>query len=199
MSSKLSAIMIAGLLAISPAVDIPASHATTIGFEGAPVGPGFTGPITESGFVYSRFSGNLFINNDGNPGHNVEPSAGTGGVLEIVSATAGSLFQFSALDLASGAGAPVVSVEGLFGGSPLATDNFTGPGGGLPGPYTTEHTSNLLGKNIDELLISLPASPESAIDNVVLNAAAVPEPASLALLVTALTGLGLIHRRRKTM
>lgn len=119
---------------MSPVVGVSTSHATTITFEGAPVGAGFTGPITESGFVYLRSSGNLFINNDGNPGHNVEPTlaAGTGGVLEIVSATAGGQFQFASLDLAS-FGSPVVDVEGLLGGSPVATDAFTGPGGGAPG------------------------------------------------------------------
>ena len=89
------------LLAVSAAVNAPAFHATTIGFEGAPQGPGFTGPISESGFAYFKKSSNLFINTDGNPGHNVEPTAGTAGALEIESATAGSLFQFTALDLAS--------------------------------------------------------------------------------------------------
>jgi hypothetical protein len=153
------------------------SQASTITFSGAPTGAGFTGPVTESGFIYSRQGGSLFINTDGNPGNNVEPnlSAGTGGTLEIVSSTLGSLFQFMSLDLASLPGGQI-TVEGLLNGSAVASDTFAGPGGGLPGVYITVDASNLLGRSIDELLIVLPNSPETAVDNVVVSAAAVPGP-----------------------
>ena len=126
------------------------SQATTITFEGATIGPGFTGPVVESGFTYSLQSGDLYINATGNPGNNVEPTlaAGTGGVLKIVSSILRSLFQFNSLDLSS-VGSVSITVEGLLGGSTVATDLFPAPDAGIAS-YATMLAINLLGKNIDE-------------------------------------------------
>lgn len=172
------------------------AHASTITFSGAPFGPGFTGPVTEAGFTYSLASGSLYINTDGNPGNNVEPNlgAGTGGTLRIVSATAG-LFDFAGIDVGS-AGSGSISVSGYDGATLVGTDSFAGANTGLPGTYTRYTSGNL--DDLTSLLISLPASPETAIDNVVVNsvAAATPEPSTLALFGTGILGLAGMARRR---
>ena len=55
----------------------------------------------------------------------------------------GAQFQFAGMDLAS-FGSPVVDVEGLLGGSPVATDAYTGPDDRIPG-HITVLASNLTG------------------------------------------------------
>jgi hypothetical protein len=50
--------MIGTVRAVATAFAMAAS-AATITFEGPPIGAGFTGPVTESGFTYSRTSGAL--------------------------------------------------------------------------------------------------------------------------------------------
>jgi hypothetical protein len=175
-----------------------AAHATTITFSGAPNGV-FTGSVTESGYIYSLFAGDLFINTDGHPGNNVETGggvAGPGGVLDIESAVSGGIFNFSSLDLASilvGS----ITVSGYLNGSLVATDVFAGPNMGIPGPYITETATDLT--NLTELRITFPAPFEAGIDNVVVNApvsGAVPEPSSIALLGTGALALAGALRRR---
>jgi hypothetical protein len=49
-----------------------AAHAADITFATAPYGSGFTGPVTEAGFTYSKASGSLFVNTWGKPGADME-------------------------------------------------------------------------------------------------------------------------------
>jgi hypothetical protein len=156
--------------------------ANTITLETAPLGAGFTGPVTENGFTYSRLSGGLFVSVGGNPGQDMEGTeAAGGGVLKIVSATGGN-FNFNDIDFAafdnSGTGSQTLMVEGFLGGSPVGTDSYTVANNSS---WTTEAASVLAGKIISELDIPLnagasPTTFSENIDNVVLTPAAVPAP-----------------------
>ena len=185
------------------------SLADTITFETAPFGGGFSGPVTENGYTYSTLSGGLYVNHFGNPGQDLEGAeANGGGVVKIVAAGGGD-FTFAGLDFAAyagdGTGTQTLIVNGLLGGGLVATDSYTLANTSTFSPnygnWTTEFASALAGTTIDELDITLDAgetngSFQEAIDNVVL-AAAVPEPASLALLGASLAGLSIARRRMK--
>jgi hypothetical protein len=191
--------------------------ANTITFETAPSGAGFSGPVTEAGFTYSKLNGALFVNNFGNPGQDVEGQAAVvgavgGGALKIVSATLGD-FDFNALDFAAfnilGTGSQTLKVEGFLSGLSVGVDQYTLPNTKMFNPkygnWTTEAASILAGKSISELDITLNASAAGsgsqfleAVDNVVLTPeqAAIPEPSGLALLAAA-AGASFVWLRRR--
>jgi hypothetical protein len=183
------------------------AEAAVITFETAPLIPNFVGPVTESGFTYSGASGALVVNNTGNPGQDMEGEAtGGGGVLKIVSAGAPK-FTFESVDFAafadSGTGSQTLSVTGLLGGAPVATDTWTlANANTIPYSWTTEGASNLQGKAIDELLITLDGSPPAApvfyeaVDNVTLSGVGVPETTTWAMMLIGLFGLGAMTRSR---
>jgi len=178
------------------------AHATTITFETAPHGGGFTGPITESGYTYALSSGGLYVANDGIPGKDIEGSeVSGGGILDIV-AVGGGGFNFGGLDYSvfgSSAKPRVLSVTGYRAGLAVGNAAYSLVGKNVVpyGNWTTEGASALSGLKIDELKIALAAglSPETFsenIDNVLLLSAsgAVPEPAAWALMLVGFGGLG---------
>ena len=129
-------------------------------------GFGFAGPVTEDGFIYSTLSGALFVTGGGNPGQDMEGDAVLeGGVLDIVAAGSPADFMFSGLDYAafdsSGTGSQTLTVVGLLGGSVVGADNYRLDNTDVSFPtyanWTTELASNLAGKTIDALHITLNA------------------------------------------
>jgi len=134
-------------------------------------------------------------------------------VLKIVSATGGDFnfnsLDFSAFDL-SGTGSQTLRIEGLLGGSSIGTDQYNLANTKVFNPkysnWTTEISSVLAGKSISELDITLSASAAGSgslfsenIDNVVLtpDAAAVPEPSSLAIGAVAVAGASFMRFRQR--
>lgn len=178
-----------GLTAAAAVLAAPLAQAAVITFETAPYGS-FNGPVTESGFTYSRLSGTLIVNNIGNPGQDMEGNVKFGaGMLGIVAVGSPADFTFSGPDYAAiRRRSQTLTVTGLLGGSTVGTDTYTLANTDVSFPtyanWTTELASNLAGKTIDALQIALNGGigrPSSyfyqAIDNVVLAApSSVPGP-----------------------
>ncbi|MEM9348046.1 MAG: PEP-CTERM sorting domain-containing protein [Planctomycetota bacterium] len=180
-----------------------------IGFDDATNSGGvLAGTTTEDGFEYSLFSGAVISTNI-NAGRELQGrTTGPGGVIEIVSATPGQTFNFISIEIAefdrAGDQAFAIQVQGLFNGGVVGTEQL------LPQPenantlglFSTALATpgGLLGDEIDQLLITLPAGQLDAVppdfagrvNGVVVEV--VPEPSSLALL--GLGGLLVVRRRR---
>ena len=199
--------LVAGATVLAIALVGPAfADPVTIGFDGA---IDLSAPVTESGFVYSVYSGDLLLAGGAVGGN--KTLTGGGGVLEIVSATPGETFDYVGVDFgvsssATGSGRTLtLSVEGLLGGSMVAHDSYDLS---VDTPSAqTEDAVNLAGIPVDELLIYLPVNNTffggfdlSAIDNLRLNTlsarAEVPEPGTLALLGSGLVGSAFLRRRK---
>jgi PEP-CTERM motif-containing protein len=176
------------------------ANAGTVGFSGCTFG-GFTGSVSEGVFTYSKLSGSLFCDSDGNPGNDMEGmSSSGGGVLDIVrNDVAGGLFTFSAADVRFESGQAVgITFVGLLNSVTVATDILTTTANTL---WTNRTPINLNGVSINELRVTLPGPAGGAadVDNINLTpgvAAAVPEPSSLMLILSGgFAGLVLMWRR----
>ena len=207
MTKSVSAALVAGIVALGLGAAPAHAAPVTITFETAPL-EYFTAPVVESGFTYAPASGSLYVSPNGLPGQDMEgDGSGGGGVLGLTSNMTGGTFQFVGLDFSAynvAAGTPgTISVTGLLGGATVGSDSYTLAAVDVF-PYTnwtTERATNLAGRVVDTLLISLPGSATDDafydnIDNVQLDTTTVPEPASLAVLGAGLFGLTVLYRRR---
>ena len=193
------------LLVVAFASAVPASaYADTITFVG-PIGPIDPGnPTVEGIFRYDVLSGQLFRDSDGNPGEDMEGSSGGGGgVLRVVrNDMVGGLFTFDASDIRFEYDMAVqITFTGLLNGITQGTDVFTTT---ADSTWTTVDSINLAGVDINELEVTLIASPTTAtdIDNLVLTpvtSSTTPEPSSLLLLGSGIGGLAGMLRRKLTI
>jgi hypothetical protein len=197
---KAAGLLSAAVFAIA-AVSAGGAGATTITFGGLVGGNGAVlAPYTEGGFtvtptVGTWFEGHLF----GNPVPSIVAGAFGGPTTDAFSVTdGGTPFDFSSLDLApSEIGDVDYSFTGTLKGAPV----FTVSGTATPPQVFATILSGVSGDLIDDLVVSttLTSNARDAsanIDNIVVSAAAVPEPMTLGLLATGLGLLGLARRRR---
>lgn len=195
------AVLLASPLMLLLASAAPAS-AATITFDNLAAAGNF-GPYTEAGFAVTPTSGNWITSNTfGHPAPFIQFLGITGTTVTAdVSVThGGSPFLFTAIDLYSS----VTPIPYVFTGLRNATVVFT-QSGTVPntfGNFATVATDSVL--PIDTLLISLsnPAigpfccgSNPVGLDNIVVNAVQVPEPAAALLLGVALAARRAWRRR----
>jgi hypothetical protein len=177
------------------------AQAAAVTFSGASHGSPF-GPFTEeSGFTVSTYSGTLFSNSYGNPGADLEGDINHGGGVAQVVASDSSLFTFLGLDYAayapSGVGSQTLIVIGLLYGVQVGFESYTLNNTNIFSPslanWTMFDASNLAGQALDTLRITLNAGgygSTQAIDNLRFGPAEAPEPATWAMMLLGIGGVG---------
>ncbi|MDZ4373010.1 MAG: PEPxxWA-CTERM sorting domain-containing protein [Phenylobacterium sp.] len=188
---------------------LPAHAVSLITFSDAPRGA-FSDTVVEDGFAYSTFSGALLANGITPDRRNMEgQGTGGGGVLSIV-AEDGGLFSFLQLDYAafdqSGLGFQTLTILGLRSGVVIGSDTSTvintNRSPSVDALHETVGAVGLFGLDLDELRIVLNAgeSPQlyfQAVDDIYLQARAVPEPTTWALMIGGFGLAGGALRRRR--
>ncbi len=182
------------------------ARAATIGFGALPGNDGDpVSSYTESGFTVTAGTANIATGKFyGNPVPNLVFDFGydptTSGTVIVTSA--GGSFTFASVDLSSGATVADTYDDYTITGFAGGTQAFTQTGRLFGSPTNAFVTvGSASGTSIDRLLITANGgngSFSANLDNLVVQAAAVPEPASAALLGAGLGLLGWARGRRRS-
>jgi hypothetical protein len=170
------------------------AQAQTIDFGGLPGnnGDAFAGPYVEDGYSTSATGGQVF---EGHIFGNPDPSLVVGNVfgggnLGVIETSRAATFSLASFDLVAQNGVGNYVVEGFLGAASVYS--FAGAVGS---PFQT------IGGNagvIDRVRFTLsPTGTSMNIDNLVFRDAAVPEPASWAMMIAGFGLAGHAVRRRK--
>jgi hypothetical protein len=196
-NAALAAVILAG-----GALASAAASATTITFSGLAGANGTpVATYTEGGFTVTATLGQFFQGQAfGNPIPSLFAGPIQGGPVNDaldVTRNGGGSFNFASVDLAANNGNVNFTLTGFLGGIRQYVFNGVEPGR-PPGPFGFDTIINPdAAVAIDDARVALNILGTSCnVDNIVVNAVAEPEPASIQLVGSALIGIG-VWRRRK--
>lgn len=195
-----SRLVLFALLA-SAAAPAAAVELTFEGFDNAT----YTAPIVRSGFSIGNVAGDEQhfheLDSPGFAGYAVNNGTGVlyndrNSRLFIESATAGQTFTFGAFDASANAasspaaGATALLIQGFLNGNLVASNSFA-----INSTNSLSYSTSLSG-TFDRLVFAANGGGGFQLDNVNLNAGAVPEPATWAMMIGGFGLAGAAMRRR---
>ena len=171
----------------------------TLGFDGP---SGLFSPTTEGAYTYSSLNQGVFRSSNGNPGAAIENSNSYPGELDV-SAISGGLFNFNSIDFSYRFITEPFSVSGFLNNVLVGTDTIVNLHYSNTSAFVTHNAVTLKGLTVDQLKISLPSDhhTDARFDNLKLTSvvAAVPEPATWAMMIVGFGLVGGAMRRRKSL